>query len=651
MRADKPASESASRVNVSRQELTLRPRQRPADVLEAAPGLFVAQHAGGGKASQYFLRGFDADHGTDVAFFIDGVPVNMPSHAHGQGYADLQFLIPELVVSLDTYKGPYYAHLGDFATAGAINLRLAESFDESHASLSAGQYGTWRGLVVASPHVDDAWRTVLAAELSQEDGPFQNPQKNQKLNAFARATRDLGAGKLSFTWMSYGASWNGSGQIPARAVCGEGESRARAPSTFGAACLDRFGSIDPTEGGATQRHLGSIAYSTRSDASETSAMAYVIRYRYNLYSNFTFFDRNPTQGDQIEQSDDRTAVGGDFRARQHWHYRASRLLTSVGFQARYDDMDSGLFDARARTRMAARVDSAVAETSLGAYAQADARLTDAFRFIAGVRAERIDASVHDRLELGASGTSAKMALLPKLSWIVSPHAKLDVFAQYGRGFHSHDARAAVRGGALLTPASGYELGARVRPIEGLTVQAAAFLLDLDSELVWVGDEGTTEASGRTRRAGIEVGARQRLGDWLFADIDATFTRARYRDDAAASVPLAPIRTLTAGLGAKTSIGSFSPFGSIRIKSMADRPASDDGALVADGYTLLGAMVGTRYKDVEMVFDVQNILGTRWREVAFAGTSRLPYEPEAVTGVHYTPGWPRTVMARATLYWR
>ena len=329
VQADKPGTEAASRVEYGRRELELRPRLRPGDILEAVPGLFAVQHAGGGKANQYFLRGFDADHGTDVALSVDGVPVNMVSHAHGQGYSDFHFLIPELVVGLEGYKGPYYAALGDFATAGAVNLRLAEKFDESYAQLGVGQYGILRGLAVESPDLGDTWRAVAAAEIYKDDGPFANPERLGRFNVFLRATHDIGSNsKVQMTWMSYGSSWNGSGQIPARAVCGEGEAFNPPPEVYGQKCIDHFGNVDPTEGGATQRHMGQVAFTTTGEDSDLSVMAYFIKYDFKLYSNFTFFAVDPVHGDQVEQDDDRTNGGFDARYRKHYHYRGARFTTN-----------------------------------------------------------------------------------------------------------------------------------------------------------------------------------------------------------------------------------------------------------------------------------------------------------------------------------
>ncbi|WP_437487079.1 TonB-dependent receptor [Sorangium sp. So ce1014] len=664
VQAEKPGSEAASRVSVGYRELELRPRLRPGDLLEAVPGLFAVQHAGGGKANQYFLRGFDADHGTDVAFFVDGVPVNLVSHGHGHGFTDLYFMIPELVTGLDGYKGPYYASIGDFGTAGAVNLRFAEKLDESTAQLSVGQYGILRGLVIASPDLGDDWRAVAAAEVYRNDGPFLNPERLERFNVFLRATHDLGgAGKVQMTWMSYGSTWSGSGQIPARAVCGEGEQGGLnpPPSAFGQPCIDHFGAVDPTEGGSTARHMGSVALSTAWRDADLSAMAYLLGYRFTLYSNFTFFSEDPVHGDQIEQNDDRTVAGAEIRFRKQLELGGARFTTSLGAQLRADGIDKSLHHDQARERLEERDRTHIDEGQIGVYVEQDARLRRWLRLVLGARGQWIDVNVDDlREDLRAtgnrsSGAQGQMQLLPKLTAIVSPIDGVDLFAHYGRGFHSNDARGVVlaQGAAtLITPATGYEVGARVAPVRGLSLSAAGFLLDLDSELVWSGDAGVTEASGQTRRYGVEIGARYRLGSWLFADVDATFTRARFRVNAgnASAVALAPTRTLTAGVGVRPTFGAFTPFAALRVKAIGARPATEDESLTAEGFTVVDANAGLRWRNVEVAVDVQNLLDTTWREVQFASDSRLPYEPAAVTGIHYSPGWPFTAIGRATLHW-
>lgn len=662
VRAEARDSTAASSVVVGRRELEFRPIRRPSDVLEAGPGLFVAQHAGGGKATQFFLRGFDADHGTDVALFVDGVPVNLVSHGHGQGYSDLNFVIPELVIGLDVNKGPYFADLGDFATAGAANLRLVEAFPHSFVSYSLGQYGVQRGVVAGSPSLGDGWTSVVAGEVAEQDGPFQNPENYRRFNLFGRATRNLpGESKLSLTWMSYGGRWNGSGQIPARAVCDEGEAGFPAPEALGAPCIDRFGSVDPSEGGETQRHGAALSYARKFETSELTALVYATKYRWNLYSNFTFFDRDPLNGDGIEQADDRTLFGADLRLKQRHQIARSTLVTTVGVQARADSIDNALYDQSGRERTSTRVDAHIDESQLAVFSEASLQVLPQLRFVTGVRLQRIDAAVEDQLEdqatLGntSSGTSGASLVLPKFSAIVTPLQGWELMANAGRGFHSNDARGTVLANDrvdLMTAALGYEVGTRVKPVRGLELYAAAYLLDLDSEQVWVGDEGTSEPSDATRRTGLEVGARAHLWRWFFADIDATFNKAVFVDNAgnAGSVALAPTRTLTAGVGVRPTFGKYTPFGSLRLKALADRPATEDGSLTAEGFTLFDAEAGVRYSHVEAALSVQNLLGTTWREVNFATTSRLPYESQPGTGIHYAPGWPRTVMGRVNLYW-
>jgi hypothetical protein len=665
IQAEKPGGESSSRIVIGKRELELRPRLRPGDILEAVPGLFAVQHAGGGKANQYFLRGFDADHGTDVAFSVDGVPINMVSHGHGQGFTDFHFLIPELVTSLDGYKGPFYASQGDFATAGAVNLHLAEKLEESYAQYSIGQYGIMRALVVESPDLGDSFRAVIAGELYKDDGPFLNPEQLKRYNVYLKATHDVGrAGKVQMTLMSYGSTWHGSGQIPARAVCGEGEAGTPDPTTLNPPqpCIDHFGNVDPTEGGSTQRHLVSLAYSTAWHDADLSAMAYAIKYRFTLFSNFTFFADDPVHGDEVEQDDDRTVVGTDIRMRRHDHYLGGQFTTSIGTQVRVDSIDNALYHDVARERFEDKVNASIVESQIGLYVEEDARVRKWLRFIAGARAQRVDVNVEDHIEdkatLGnkSSGYKGATQFLPKFQGILSPIPQLDIFASMGRGFHSNDARGVVRGkdpATLLTPATGYEVGVKVTPIPNLTVSASGFLIDLDSELVWAGDAGTTESSGATRRYGAELDARFRISNWLFADVDGTFTHARYRANAGNgdAVALAPTRTFSAGLGVRPTIGDFTPSGSFRVKSIGARPATEDASLIAEGFTVVDATAGLRWKQIEAGLDVQNLFNATWREVQFATTTRLAYEPRAVTGIHYSPGWPRTVMARATLYWK
>jgi outer membrane receptor protein involved in Fe transport len=635
---------AASAVTVSGGELKLRPRLRPADILETVPGVFAVQHSGGGKANQLFLRGFDADHGTDVAISVDGVPVNMVSHGHGQGYADLHFLIPELVSSLDGYKGPYHAELGDFATAGAIRLRLADHFDESQASATVGQYGILRGLAIVSREVGEASRFVLAGEAYAQDGPFENAEGLQRFNGFARVTHDFTPATTGqLTWMSYTGRWNASGQLPLREV--------------EAGRLDRFGSVDPTEGGTTQRHGLSLRVDMRSPEADVELLAYAIKYNFRLYSNFTFFLEDPVNGDMIEQTDDRGVLGLDARSRFHRHLGDVRLETTAGLQVRADTIDNALYHDAARERLSTTADAAIAQSSIGLFVDEEARLSPWLSVRAGARIDRVDVTVEDRLEQqatrgdGATGTAGATLVSPKVAVVLSPLPELSLFLDFGRGFHSNDARGATRRSdpaSLLVPATGYEVGARARPWRSLTLTAALFRLDLESEQVYVGDAGTTEPSEASTRLGAELGARLYLSRALFADADMTLTRAIYRanEGNGGAVALAPTRTLTAGIGFRAPWGTY---GSARVRSIASRPATEDGRLLAEGFTVVDAQVGHRLGPVELSLDAQNLLDTSWREVQFATESQLPGEAAPVEEIHFTPGWPLTVMARATAY--
>jgi hypothetical protein len=655
VRGTREQADSASQVDFSQPELSLRPRsERSGDLVEAVPGLLTAQHAGGGKADQYFLRGFDADHGTDVAFFVDGVPVNLPSHAHGQGFSDLHFVIPEMVVDLAGYKGTYFAQFGDFATAGAVSLRLADSVPEGFARAEVGQYGMGRALMVESPRLGEDWRAVVAFEVAHQDGPFVHPEDLGRLNLYGRVTRAVGPrSKLSLTWMSYGSTWNASGQLPARAVCGESETQS-APIDA-SRCIGRFDSFDPSEGGRTLRHSAQVAWAIRSDAADLTAMVYAVRYRFTLWSNFTFFASDAVHGDEIEQDDDRWVFGADIRARRHDHWGGMTFISTVGLQARRDSTEDQLWHDQARARLSATSLDSVTESSLGVFLEEDAHVAPWMRFVAGARADRVDVNVVDHLA-SATGAAGKTQLSPKWMAILTPAPALDFYADWGRGFHTNDARGVVQptgAATLVVPATGYEVGTRVRPAAGLELTAAGFLLDLDSELVLDGDTGTTVPSGATRRYGIELTGRWRLGGWLFADAAATFTHAEYRRNAGngTDVALAPTRTFSAGLGVMRKVGDLTPFGSVRVKSIADRPATTDGSLVAQGYTVVNAEAGLRWRDFELRLDVLNLLDSKWREAQFATTSRLAWEPSAVTGINFTPGWPLTVLGSATYYWR
>jgi hypothetical protein len=655
---------AASSTTIRDRDFLLRPHPRPADILSVTPGLYVVQHAGGGKANQYFLRGFDADHGTDVAISVDGVPVNMVSHGHGQGYADLHWVIPELVQRIEVHKGPYFAEHGDFATAGALDLMTRRSFERSQVSLSGGMFDTYRGLVIASPRLD-GWKPVIAGEVYATDGPFEQGENLDRYNVFAKVTRTFGGempSDLSLNFTSYGSGWNASGQLPLREVR--------------AGRLDRFGSLDPTEGGNSQRHgvYGTYRAFPTPDSSFT-LLAYLTHFRLNLFSNFTFFSRDPEHGDMIEQSDARTISGlsGNYRMLQ----RAGAMTfdTSVGVQVRNDSIRNGLYHSRERERLASVLDGNVREGSLALHAQEDVTWTTWLRSVTGVRADYFGFQVDDRREdfatTGSRTSGVRKAALvsPKASVILTPASALELYLNFGTGYHSNDARGVVRSVEPVTPltrATGYESGARLHVFERLDLAAAVFALDLDSEIVWVGDEGTTEARGPTRRLGAELEARLEILPWLFADADFSVTRARFREapGGADAVPLAPTRVGSAGVSVRHPHGYFGRIGAFHL---ADRPASEDRFFSAQGFTRLDATLGYRHRVFELSLSGQNVTNVEWREAQFANVSRLPDETDASScpagtravesdgafqgceDVHFTPGAPINLQATATLF--
>ncbi len=588
-----------------------------------------------------------------MALFLNGVPLNERSHGHGQGYADFNFVIPELIASLEVHKGPNDARFGDFATAGALEVKYVEHLPDDLVAAEYGQFGQRRVVAAVSPHLGADSTALLAVELAASQGPFQVAEDLQKLNLVAGVSHKLGDHSgLSARVMSYGATWNGSGQLPLRAVCSEGEPGFATPTSLGQPCLDRFGSVDPTEGGRTQRQSGEAGFWAREHDLEVDARLFAVRYQFGLFSNFTFFANDPGDGDGIEQTDERVTLGGTMRLKTEHAFGKVRIKSTFGIEARTDDVDNGLFHQRARQRLATLNAAHVIESSTAAFLEERARLTPWLSTMAALRVERFQASVEPRNGNQPAGTAHAMLPLPKFGIELEPAANLSLFGNYGRGFHSNDARSTVAGNAsLMAPALGYEAGLRYRPRPDVQLYATAFLLDLKSELVWVGDEGTTEASPQSRRKGLELGSRAHFNGWLFADVDLTLTRARFiTGDAANRVPLAPRATLTAGLAAHPRFGDYQPFGAYRIRAIADRPANEDGSLVARGFVIQDVSAGLRYRDIEAAVDVMNVFDVAWRPVNFATTSRLSYEPAPVTSVHFVPGWPRTIIGRATLYW-
>ena len=674
--AQRPIS-AASSFAVRDRDFQLRPIGSVQDILRVTPGLVLVQHSGGGKANQYFLRGFDADHGTDLALSIDGIPINMVSHAHGQGFSDTNFIIPETVERVEITKGPYFANQGDFATAGSVNMVTRDDFE--HSSVGFGVGGSpghgapsYRGLLIASPKLDKL-KTMFAAEVGRQDGPFDNPEGWDKYKLFNKLTYQLTpTSSIALGESSYASNWHGSGQIPARAV----ESGQ----------ITRFGSVDPNEGGNTARHQLFVSYKVRpTEASEITALAFVGAYRFNLFSNFTLYARDPENGDEIQQVDRRSFFGGKVSYRAVREVERVRFDTTIGANMRNDDIHDQLFDTREREVLRAVRDNNVHETTVGAFVNEEVTPVKWLRVNAGGRADFFGFAVDQNLASndptgGKAGVTGASQFSPKASVIATPierdQAQVDVYANYGHGFHSNDARGIFSTPAVtpLSRAIGSEVGSRARLFDRWDVAAALWQLDLKSETVWNGDDGTSSASDPTHRYGVELETRVEILPWLSADGDVTFTKSYFSTGGSngGGLALAPKQTWSGGLSARHPSGLR---GGLRFYGIGDRPASDDGALIAPGFTQFDLHLGYRHRRFDVALDVENLFNGSYRSAQFDTVSRLRGEPPlgkpAPAGfgcgskgrvvadpsgnfggcedVNYTPAYPLTARIMTTLY--
>lgn len=612
-------------------DFALRPRNSAQDMLRTVPGLVIAQHAGGGKAEQIFLRGFDADHGTDINISVDGAPVNMVSHGHGQGYADLHFIIPETIEEVQVVKGPYFARYGDLTTAGAVTFVTADSLPESLVKLEGGLFETYRAVaLLRGPGGASGLTSYFAGEIYGSRGYFDAPQDFHRLNLFAKVNSRIGrSGTISGSISSFGAGWDASGQIPQRAV-DRGE-------------IGRFGSIDSLEGGSTSRTTALLKYESGGDSPLTITGSYT-DYRFRLYSNFTFFAADPIRGDMIEQTDSRSILA--LKAENDLFYDIAGLpmRTRFGADLRNDDIVVGLYHDSARVRLETTREAAIRQRQIGPYMEQEIILPWA-QILLGLRADYFNFDVENLKEPGTApeGIAQQFVISPKANIAVPVGKDFALFLNSGFGFHSNDARDVVQEGEerTLPRAFGAEAGVRYETPEGLFAgSAAAWMLDLESELVYVGDAGETEASGRTRRRGIDLEARLRPLRWLTLGLDATFSRGRSVDDPEGEnyIPLAPEFTLTAD-----AVARFDPFSAaLRLRMVDDRPANETNTVRTKGYSIVDFSASCRIGQVDLFVNVENALDAVWNEAQFDTESRLPGEAEPVSELHFTPGTPRSI---------
>lgn len=634
--ADAPA-ESASSVRLTQDQLRYRSRTQPSDFLRNVPGVMVSQHAGGGKSDQYFVRGFDADHGTDVAIFADGVPVNLTSHGHGQGYADTHWMIPETISSVEVHKGPYAARFGDFYTAGAMEMNTLDKIEGPTVWIAAGSSATGparfdnidRRLVgMASPSLRKGDRSLIALQVAENDGPYVNPQDFRQGNALVKWADELGPGtlKLQTTW--YMGTWNQSGQVP------EGE--------VDAGRLNRFGSLDPSEGGNAMRASVSASYK----AGPARVLAYGVANQLQLWSNFTLFADDMENGDQIEQIDDRLMGGFDAS----YEKRVGNALIVAGVQGRADNVETALYQSVERRRLSTTNHTDNRIRNIAAYAEANWMPNKWLHLQPAVRVDRFSWGVDD-LEMPGSTRDASASIAsPKLSAQLHADDTVTFFANAGFGFHSNDARAATETGGkgAIARAIGGETGFRMKPSKDARVSADVWYLHLSSEQVWSGDAGGTEPSDATRRFGIDVEGSVDATPWLSLDANVTWAHATFVANRGNGGALA-LAPRWMGSGGAT-VHDKTSFVAVRARGIGDRPGNDDGTLTAQGYLIFDVIAGKQIGSVDLNLTINNALDADWREAQFAEESRVTPASDLVEQMHYTPGMPLTATITAAYKW-
>ncbi|WP_418263216.1 TonB-dependent receptor [Flavobacterium faecale] len=616
---------------ISKIDLETAPVNSSQEILRKVPGLFIGQHAGGGKAEQIFLRGFDIDHGTDIAISVDGMPVNMVSHAHGQGYADLHFVIPETVEKIDFGKGSYYADKGDFATAGYVAFQTKEKIDKSMISLEAGQFNTQRLVGIFNLLGKQKKQSAyIATEYILTDGPFDSPQNFNRVNLLGKFTTLLDENsKFSFTASRFASRWDASGQIPQRLV--------------DQGLISRFGAVDNTEGGSTARtNINAALVKSIDENTFVKANVFYSKYDFELYSNFTFFLEDPINGDQIKQKENRSIYGMNSEWNKKLKQKDWDVLLQVGAGFRADaTVDSELSHTKGRTTTLDQIKLGDIEEFNGFnYWNAEFKHGN-WMINPAVRFDFFKFNYQDKLATSyATQSETEFKISPKLNFIYAPNNNVQYFLKTGVGFHSNDTRVVVEnnGRQILPSSVGFDLGTIFKASPKLLVNTALWGLFLEQEFVYVGDAGIIEPSGKTKRMGADLGIRYQMNDFLFFDTDLTYTYARDRENPSGQnyIPLAPDFTATAGLSFQKWNG-FS--GGIHYRHLKNRPANEDNSIVAKGYGIVDCNLNYELKSLTFGFAIENLFNKEWNETQFATETRLQNESNSVEEIHFTPGTP------------
>lgn len=635
---------AASAGKVGTEQLRSKPTYRPGELLEASPGLIITQHSGEGKANQYFLRGVNLDHGTDLRTTVAGMPVNQRSHGHGQGYADLNFLIPELVAGLEYRKGPYYAEKGDFSSAGAVDLTYFGRLPTGIASLGLGEDDFQRALIAGSPRVGDG-DFLYGLEYLHNDGPWTNPDDFRKINAALGYNHGSAGDGFSVLALAYDSRGDATNQIARRAV--------------DSGLTGRFDSLDESDGSDSSRYSLSGTWRKSGANFATTASAYVIKSELDLFSNFTYFLDDPVNGDQFLQVDDRATSGFDLTHSRIASWGGRTFENTFGLQFQNDNIANGLFSTGDRQVLSTTRADDIVETSIGAYSSSRIHWAEKFHTVVGVRGDVFNADV-DSDNAVNSGKARPGLINPKLSLIFGPYAETEYFVNAGGGFHSNDARGATIAidpatgdpadrVPLLVRSWGYELGLRSTRIPNLVTSAAVFLLDFDSELVFVGDAGTTEASRPSRRIGFELSALYRPLSWLAFDTDLAYASARFRDDDPAGDRIPGAVEGVASLSA--IVDNLGPwFGTLQLRFFGPRPLIEDDSVRSGPTTLVSGRIGYQFtKRLRFLIEGFNLLDEDDSQIDYFYTSRLAGEPaDGVDDIHFHPVEPRTFRAALIL---
>jgi outer membrane cobalamin receptor len=634
-------SDAASQGVVGPELLRNRAALRPADVLEYIPGMVVTQHSGDGKANQYFLRGMNLDHGTDFATSVNGVPVNMPSHAHGQGYSDLNFLIPELVSRVEYRKGPYFASEGDFSSAGSASFVYRSKLDRPLADVTIGQRGYLRALVAGSREVSEGVTLLSALEQVNNNGPWSTPEALRKLNAQFILSSGSPREGWSTSLSAYSASWNSTDQVPQRLIDA---------GTYQGQPFGRFDTLDASDGAKTRRTSWSGNWHQSAGQEMTQLNWYAVSYSLDLFSNFTYSLERAT--DQFAQMDQRTVVGG--KAFKSWFTDLGdqqSMQNTLGLQVRQDRIKLGLFDTTSRQIQSTVRDDAVNQTLVGVYGENEVGWNSWFRTVAGVRADQFNARVSSAAQSLNSGTSSGSKISPKLSLIAGPWQKTEFFLNLGKGFHSNDARGAtgkVDAAPALVSSRGQEVGIKSQLVPDLQTSLAFWRLDFDSELVYVGDTGNTQAGRPSRRTGVEWSNHWTPGEHLLMDANLAWTHPRYSDNdpIGNNIPNAVQKVASLNLALK-NLGPWSV--ALGVRYVGAAPLIENNAVRSASSVTTHLRVNRKLSnDVDVSLDVLNLTDRHNNDISYYYRSRVAGEPSALDGLHVHPAEPRALRVSARM---